>query len=70
MVESKYELNENGEHKEEENNERSNQLDTIEADIKACGKRLEEIHYALLKESDKCSDSYLELEQERSELRK
>lgn len=58
MVESKYEVNENGQHREERN-DRSSQLDSIEKEIKDCGRRLEEIHYALLKETDKCSDSYL-----------
>ena len=52
MVESKYELNEHeGNHESDrkhEDNETADQLDSLEKEIKECGKRLEEIHYEML----------------------
>ena len=42
----------------------------MENEIKECGKRLQEIQLEMIKETDKYSDGYLNLEQERINLRK
>ena len=45
-------------------------MEEIEKEIKECGKRLQEIQLDMIKESDKYSEGYLNLEQERINLRK
>ena len=66
MAESKYEVFS----KQEPNNENCTRLDEIEADISKIGEELKELHYKMTAETDKYSEDYLAMQEDRTMLKK